>query len=57
MNEPELQPVVKRREQNFKLGIIGHHSHTHKYLIDMAQCLANIDGLCHAVEGTQHQYH
>ena len=24
MSEPELQPVVKRREQNFKLGIIGH---------------------------------
>ena len=24
MKEPELQPVVKRREQNFKLGIIGH---------------------------------
>lgn len=23
-NEPELQPVVRRREQKFKLGIIGH---------------------------------
>lgn len=22
-NEPELQPVVRRREQRFKLGIIG----------------------------------